>query len=98
MRPLHNLQVMLAKLKMSYTDIRDAILKMDISTITMEGVALFAQWCPSDQEATMIRDFIATQCTSRMYSSVLADGVVLCSGAAGGGATAAGRCGAVRAR
>jgi diaphanous 1 len=56
-----NLQIMLSKLKMSYTEIRDAILKMDISVITMEGVALFAQWCPSDQEATMIRDFIATQ-------------------------------------
>lgn len=58
-----NLQVMLAKLKMSNEEIRDAILKMDISAITMEGVALFAQWCPSVQEATMIRDFIATQQT-----------------------------------
>lgn len=56
-----NLQIMLSKLKMSYAEIRDAILKMDISVITMEGVALFCQWCPSDQEATMIRDFIATQ-------------------------------------
>ena len=46
---------------MTNEEIRDAILKMDISTITMEGVALFAQWCPSEQEATMIRDFIQTQ-------------------------------------
>lgn len=58
-----NLQVMLAKLKMTYQQIRDAILKMDISAITVEGVALFAQWCPSEQEATMIRDFLATQNT-----------------------------------
>ena len=43
-RKTTNLQVMLAKLKMTNEEIRDAILKMDISVITMEGVALFAQW------------------------------------------------------
>ncbi len=56
-----NLSVILGKLKMSDSEIRDAILTMDEVKLPAEAVRAFAIYCPEDNEIKMINTFLATQ-------------------------------------
>ncbi|KAJ3067873.1 hypothetical protein HK102_007314, partial [Quaeritorhiza haematococci] len=53
----NNIAIMLARIRMSYKEIRDAILGLDDEKLTLENLKVLRQYAPTEEEIDLVRDF-----------------------------------------